>query len=529
MANTRSKVFRLSHSKRFLWRMAIGIILLGIFAGWAVHRYTGGVTVPMPEISFGDISFSEEDFVNQLNDTLTESLENPELSFTQKLDVLAASSEMDTPLDMEAIAEKAGFSKSQVEIAEALLQSLGSDQNEPGEALMKLAEKRPLIPDANYALALFWMSVDRVRMAAEAFEEEGTLASAEEARQRAVYAYLDIEDFAALDRLYETPEYHELLSGIMPSVRFDQAIKDRDWPRIIRWLVPSQYAGVAWPIYLVVLIVGAAWFTFLLHTIRAWWDWKLLLLCVIAVLLGAMSTWATILTIVWQHDFLGFERGEDVIGGLLYYIAGVGLREELLKLLFFLPLVPFLVRRKNRLEMLIVAGCVGLGFAIEENISYFHMTDAMSGPGRFLTANFLHVSMTGLIGLAFCQLVMDRGRSIDNFATVFGLIVFAHGLYNALISIPQFGELSFFGMVIYALLCLQMFRVLNYYRGTAAVTLSLTCVFTAGLSVVLATVLGYQISQLGLQPGFTMMMGSIIGLGVIIIMFFLQIDEAIQD
>lgn len=529
MANTRSRVFRLSHSRNFLWRLAVGIILLGIIVGWSVHRFSGGISIPVPEMGFDSVSFDADDFPGLVGDTLTESLEDPELSFARKLDVLVSSYVMDVSIDLSAIARKANFSVSQTEIAEALLQSLKSDGDEPTEMLTVLAAKRPLLPDANYALGLYWDYTDQTLRAAKAFEEEGILPSAEEARERAVYAYMELEDFDALKRLYQESEYHELLSSDMPLILFIQATEDKDWPEILRWLVPSQYYGVPWPIYLVVLIVGAAWFTFLLHAIRAWWDWKLLLLCVVAVMLGAMSTWATILTIVWQHDFLGFQRGEDVIGGLLYYIAGVGLREELLKLLFFLPLVPILVRRGNRLEMLIVAGCVGLGFAIEENISYFNASDAMSGPGRFLTANFLHVSMTGLIGLAFCQAVMDRGRSIDNFATVFGLVVFAHGLYNALISIPQFGDLGFFGMVIYALLCLQMFRVLNYYRGAAAYTLSLTCVFTAGLAIVLATVLGYQISSTGLQFALTMMASEIIGLGVIIIMFFMQIDEAITD
>ena len=49
-----------------------------------------------------------------------------------------------------------------------------------------------------------------------------------------------------------------------------------------------------------------------------------------------------------------------------------------------------LLMRNSRLEMIVVAGCVGLGFAVWENLSYFAQYGSAVAFPRFLTANFFH-------------------------------------------------------------------------------------------------------------------------------------------
>ena len=63
-----------------------------------------------------------------------------------------------------------------------------------------------------------------------------------------------------------------------------------------------------------------------------------------------ISTTPTIFLVILQDDILGFAVGEDTLRSFAYYLAGVGAREELCKLLLFLPLLPFLIKRDDELE-----------------------------------------------------------------------------------------------------------------------------------------------------------------------------------
>ena len=136
------------------------------------------------------------------------------------------------------------------------------------------------------------------------------------------------------------------------------------------------------------LLAGLVWFTVLvklggvtkLSSSRLW-------VFVLAVFAGLFSGIPTLVLRVWQEDILGFELNGEFVNDLLFCISNIALREEISKLLLFIPLVPILLKRRSQIEWLIAAACVGLGFAIMENVGYFNR----SGPialTRMLTASF---------------------------------------------------------------------------------------------------------------------------------------------
>jgi protease PrsW len=144
----------------------------------------------------------------------------------------------------------------------------------------------------------------------------------------------------------------------------------------------------------------------------------------------------------------------------IYFIFGVGLREEAAKLLLFLPLLGVLLRRGSRIEAMTCGALVGLGFAAEENINYFSHGPASAAISRFLTANFLHMSLTALIALS----VYDgkRGRSMphDRFNVMFPLVVLIHGAYDFFLSDSEFGNLSIISMFLLIMVAQQFLRQL---------------------------------------------------------------------
>jgi RsiW-degrading membrane proteinase PrsW (M82 family) len=177
---------------------------------------------------------------------------------------------------------------------------------------------------------------------------------------------------------------------------------------------------------------------------------------------GFASTFVVLGLVFWQENELQFKLNGEIINDSLYVICGIGLREELIKLLFFTPFLFILLKRRCPMEALATAACIGLGFACSENLLYF-------GPGseadvfpRFLTANFFHASLTGIAGLSLFYFGLWPKTRWEGFIGTFILVVIAHGAYDALVGlVPQLAKpLSIFSIIIFALIS-------NYYLNSA--------------------------------------------------------------
>ncbi|MFT5465102.1 MAG: RsiW-degrading membrane proteinase PrsW (M82 family) [Verrucomicrobiales bacterium] len=206
-----------------------------------------------------------------------------------------------------------------------------------------------------------------------------------------------------------------------------------------------------------------------------------------AVLLGAISAVLTLFAVILQEDvFQSMTRSHELVPGLIYCIAGIGLREETIKLLLFLPLVPILLKRGSEMEVLIVASMVGLGFALEENIAYFNRGVGSQdvAVGRFLTANFLHMSMTGLIGFACFRMIRFPKSHWEEFIATFLIVVCAHGIYDAVIMIPALGDISIVSIVILAMLALRFFGLSGSLSMTGSHQISPLGIFVIGTACI---------------------------------------------
>jgi RsiW-degrading membrane proteinase PrsW (M82 family) len=247
-------------------------------------------------------------------------------------------------------------------------------------------------------------------------------------------------------------------------------------------------------------------------------------LCVAALVLGAASTIPTLVLSVWMEEIVGLRESATLQGGLTYFIASVGLREELCKLVFFLPVALLVIRRRDPLEMLIVAGCVGLGFAAEENVSYFAGSGGGDAAGRFLTANFGHVVDTGLIGFAFCRMWVEPNRITDFFLT-FVVIVIGHGVYDALIIVPPLEPYGPLSATIYVAVAYFFFGELRKHAPLGRRAVPLTAVFVYGFVTLLAlSVIGASL-ELGFTGALQVMIPGTLGAALFVFVFFRQIDE----
>jgi RsiW-degrading membrane proteinase PrsW (M82 family) len=271
---------------------------------------------------------------------------------------------------------------------------------------------------------------------------------------------------------------------------------------------------------------GCWWFAFCMQAaqVRGVGD-PLFWLLPLAVVLGGLSIWPTHFLGRWMEHRWGVHDSNELIEGLRHYILGVGLPEEAAKLLCFLPLVPFLLRIRSDLAALMTAGCVGLGFAVAENINYFRSSRGIDALGRFLTANPAHIALTGIAGLAAYRAIRDlRGWGANSLAMI-ALMVFAHGLYDAAIGIPELADVSILGTIVFALVVYQFFRELRDLRPRRVEMISLTATFLAGVATVTAAMFIYVSGVLGFQSACDVMATEALSLSLMAYLFLREMPE----
>jgi hypothetical protein len=200
----------------------------------------------------------------------------------------------------------------------------------------------------------------------------------------------------------------------------------------------------------------------------------------------------------------------------------------LAKLALFLPFVPILLFRKSRLEMLVTAGCVGLGFAVWENLIYFKQFGSAVAFPRFLTANFFHLALTGVNGLSLCDFLRNPVRGFLPFIGTFALTVVAHGAYDTLASLEQLQIMMLGAMIIYMLMALWYFRKLRLLRHSSTDQFSIGATFIIGIALLASTILVLASREIGFI--FTMTIFAGVGFGMIMVayMFYWQLGEGMS-
>ena len=266
-----------------------------------------------------------------------------------------------------------------------------------------------------------------------AFLIEGGFEDARYARSRAVELADSTEDEAVARRLCGDVRYVSEMDG--RSI-FRLAKLAGNHALVLRGIIKMQWQRWAHGLLLgFALLAASVWYFLLVYSSAAGrWRWLRFLFPVLA---GIMSVWL----LTWMHGVFPkiFHHHDDDDGTvalqILHWIVYVGIPEEAVKLLLFAPFIPLLLRERSGARAALTAGCVGLGFALNENLEYF-ARDWMGGGGgasavvRLVTANFLHISLTGIAGFWLYELLRTKFNRAGEFLAAFAAVAVAHGLYD---------------------------------------------------------------------------------------------------
>ncbi len=503
-----------TRNKGFLWRTCLGILAAGLLGAWGLQFLGASQAYTVADTEWG---------AYMPHGTLSE-LSRKGLELPDALDVLEWLDEEDSEDDAtvrEAI-RRSDLYKDDKPLAVLYWKSLGDGKPDPG--LVERSDAQPPVLYASYTLGRFLEYTSHLSQAALLYEKEGKIEDGDDGRYAAVWAYFDLNRLDDVRRLMADPHYADVVDNGM---RYELALRDRDWKKVWELTLPSEYEHLD-PSHLVLAVfLGLIWLAIWLRMTQIGDLWRSrILLCLLAIVMGVLSTIPVVFLSTLQEALLPMDsESGNFVTGLLDCIAGVGLREETLKLLFFLPFVPLLLWRGDELEALMAAGCVGLGFAVEENINYFQDSAALDAAGRFLTANFFHMALTGIAGLAFCRAFRHGLRGWSEFLGVFTLVVVMHGLYDAFIMVPKIDMLGFLSSAVFIGICYRLFHELHALREPRAEAVSLTAVFVWGVSLMVSVGICFASYHNGFDAAVMGVMGDALSLGVIVYMFVREFGD----
>jgi RsiW-degrading membrane proteinase PrsW (M82 family) len=221
-------------------------------------------------------------------------------------------------------------------------------------------------------------------------------------------------------------------------------------------------------------------------------------------LLGVLSTTLTLGAGILFP--VRFDEHGDFGQRALFYILGVGLREETFKLACALPLIAWLRREPSANVVLVSLCAVGIGFAVEENTGYF---DGGTSPAwtRFLTANFLHLAWTGMLGFSLWRALRGAVRGWEDFAATFLLVVLTHGAYNLCFGDLLNENLALISIVILIAVAFRFFALLRSVAELSRQIVSPLAVFLLGSVALLGLAFVALCGTLGLRPGGAIVIG----------------------
>lgn len=345
------------------------------------------------------------------------------------------------------------------------------------DRIQSLTERVPSPPLVHELRGYLHLADTELNSALASFMREGEKTESVHSREKAWSVALSLGDKTIIGELWSRPEYRNQLS-----------IRDREqagsmmgdlW---LQWtgILHRQWESASMHAVTLAMLAALLWYMLLVRsgqrtTLR--WAWPAL-----PVLAGVASIWPTLLLLNYQINEMGMVESTEFPQDLYFNVVGTGLREESAKLLLFLPFLPWLLKRRSAGLAVLTGGFIGLGFSLEENVDYISRgSDAW---GRLLTANFLHIALTGMVGHALYQMMRTRFHAAGQFAMMFVMAVVLHGFYNwapeASARLQYGQDLDLISLILLAFLANQFYELLAQTLEPYNGTISVVSVFIIG-------------------------------------------------
>ncbi|MFO1482025.1 MAG: PrsW family glutamic-type intramembrane protease [Verrucomicrobiaceae bacterium] len=352
------------------------------------------------------------------------------------------------------------------------------------DALAKLEQKSRAQPPQMLA-GEFFGSVQKRRGNTEAamhsFYSEGFhFADAASAREEALRLAVTLRDLDQVRLIAAQPGWIEACHPLLQ--HHAGALLGDIWMQW-RGLIHHRLNEIPYGMLALAFFVAALWYFILVqHSDHAHWRWARPMPALMA---GVCSVWPTLTILSWQEFHQGMSADAPFPHDLIYYLLGVGLREEGCKLMLFALFLPWLLWRRAHGLALLTGAFVGLGFSLEENIGYYQEMGGSIAWTRFLSANFLHISLTGICAHSLYEMLRTRFAHAEQFIVTFIAAIAAHGGYDWL-GTNKLGDNGWLSIIVLVLTVSRFIDILAEQTRPTRLTISPRAVFTFGSAILIA-------------------------------------------
>jgi RsiW-degrading membrane proteinase PrsW (M82 family) len=162
---------------------------------------------------------------------------------------------------------------------------------------------------------------------------------------------------------------------------------------------------------------------------------------------------------LWRDAYALAEH--DLPALLVYSVFGIGLVEELAKLVPFLILAKWLAHFDERVDGIIYSGLVAVGFAIYENVFYLEFASDAENVARAITGPLVHIVFASLWGYPIGVAVLERKPLLRPIALGLGAAALVHGAYDFIVlGLP--GWARFFAALIVVAVWMRKVHLIEY-------------------------------------------------------------------
>ncbi len=496
----RARTHYLTRDRRFLLRTALGIIALGMIIASAIVSSTRqpnlySVAFAMNparnqvRVEYQNLRHTSEPQPRELATWLRRALalignddvgnEYAEYESTGLLD----------GHDVRVLIDRHATTDAPAGLFRAFLAAALAADADAMRQLAAAAQGKPPAFLANELLGSVQKRHGETAAAMQSFYTEGLhFADAKAAREEALRLSVTLKDLEQLRLIAAQPGWVEACHPLLQ--HHAGALLGDIWMQW-RGLLHHRLAEVPFSMLVLAIFATGLWYVILVqHSDREHWHWVRPMPAIVA---GVCSVWPTLSVLAYQEFVQGMTADAPFPHDLIYYLAGVGLREEGCKLALFAFLLPWLLWRRKPGLALLSGAFVGLGFSLAENIGYYQDYGGGIAWTRFLSANFLHISLTGVCGHSLYNMLRTRFARADEFIATFIAAVAVHGGYDWLGTNP-IDDNGWLSIVVLVLAVARFIDLLAAETRPVRLTVAPRAIFTLGSAVLIAIafVLGAQ-------------------------------------
>lgn len=189
------------------------------------------------------------------------------------------------------------------------------------------------------------------------------------------------------------------------------------------------FQGLNLPGFLGAAFILVVWFIYLLKIHK--FLIKKIKLALIVVVLGMLFAFVTSLLTDFNAYVIGFHRTYEFFHDFVYCVVGIGMIEELVKIVPLILVITFSKKLKEPIDYLVFASISALGFAFIENLIYFEDSGLRTMQGRALTATVTHMFDSSLVAYGIVIGKFAKKKNWGWYFFVFYLIAsLVHGFYD---------------------------------------------------------------------------------------------------